>query len=367
MRANIRQVAHRANVSRMTVSRVLQNRRDEVTEDKYERVIAALKELNYVPVRTAVQNHHSRTNVVGVVPYTANFSGYQIDLQTFGGLCKRSGHYGYDVLVLQRGESEWMANRQELRFLDRRTDGFIFISLGVTEWENALELLQENQIPVVVCYRRDVPEGVAWVDPDNEAIVNLAVDRLVGSGHSKIAYLAKSPYLPGETFVLADLSGSRPNFDDVHRQQFFLKRVKQLGTRQPEAAIFHGKGRSNTLSPEEVDRIIAGGFTGVVCFSAGLGLQLLEQLEARGLKVPQDMSIVSHDWHTDSLQRGLTHITFDYATVGQLAMDAWMELAGGRPAAECCKLVPVQLVECRSVAKPPSAARRANAICKLSA
>ncbi len=88
----------------MTVSRVLQNRRSQVTEATYERVVAALQELNYVPVRTAVQNHHTRTNVVGVVPYTANLSGFQFDLQTFGGLCTRSGQYGYDVLLLQRGE-----------------------------------------------------------------------------------------------------------------------------------------------------------------------------------------------------------------------------------------------------------------------
>ena len=31
------------------------------------------------------------------------------------------------------------------------------------------------EIPAVVCYRRDVPKGVAWVDPDNERIVDLAL------------------------------------------------------------------------------------------------------------------------------------------------------------------------------------------------
>lgn len=349
MRANIRQVAERAQVSRMTVSRVLQNRRSQVTDETYERVVAALQELNYVPVRTAVQNHHTRTNVVGVVPYTAKLSGFQFDLLTFGGLCTRSGQYGYDVLLLQRGESEWMANRQELRFLDHRTDGFVFISPGATEWHTVLEQLTQHQIPVVVCYRRDVPDGIAWVDPDNEDIIKKAIDCLVTQGHTQIAYLGGPPNMSGEQDVLADLSGARFNYDNHERQLFFQERLKLLGLPASEEAIFSVTGPGCHLTGQEARAIVASGATGVVCFSADLGIHLLGYAQEMGLRVPGDLSIVNVDWSQESSRHGLTHVTFSYEAVGELAMDAWVGLTEGKAAADCCKVVPVRLVECASV------------------
>ena len=246
----------------MTVSRVLQNRRSQVTDETYERVVTALRELNYAPVRTAVQNHHTRTNVVGVVPHSANLSGFQLDLQTFGGLCTRSGQYGFDVLLLQRGELEWMANRQELRFLDRRTDGFVFISPGATEWHSVFEQLAQHQIPVVACYRRDVPDGIAWVDPDNEAIIDQAVDCLVAHRHTKIAYLGPPANISDERELLADLSGPRLNYDDHARQIFFQERVKQLGLPPFSGAIFSVAGPGCNLTALEARAIIDLGSDG---------------------------------------------------------------------------------------------------------
>lgn len=54
-RASIRQVAEVAGVSTMTVSRVLHGQGGSQHE---ERVLAAVRELDYVPVRSAVQNRH---------------------------------------------------------------------------------------------------------------------------------------------------------------------------------------------------------------------------------------------------------------------------------------------------------------------
>jgi DNA-binding LacI/PurR family transcriptional regulator len=336
----------------MTVSRVLQNRRNEVTDETYERVVAALQELNYVPVRTAVQNHQTRTNVIGVVPHSSNVLGFGLDLQTLGGISTRSAKLGYDVLIMQRGESEWMANRREVRFLDRRTDGYIFISPGSLEWRDVLAQLTEHRLPVVVCYRRDVPEGIAWVDPDNKEIIRLAVDTLVSAGHKSITYLALPWRVAWDGQLLADLSGQRTNFDDVQRQQFFKERIAHHGV-AADAPVVRATGESaDIVTDEDIDALLASGCTGVVCFTGALGLQLLDRLTKRGVRVPEDISIVSFDWSNKSRDMGLTHVTFTYEAVGQLAMDAWMGLMDGKPAAECSKIVPVTLVEGTSVAPP---------------
>jgi len=350
MRANIRQVAERANVSRMTVSRVLQNRRSELTDETYERVVTALRELNYVPVRTAVQNHHTRTNVVGVVPYSSNMLGYNIDVQTLCGISFRGYQLGYDILLLQRGESEWMLNRKDLRFLDRRTDGFIFISPCSSEWRDVLPNLTEQGVPVVVCYRRDVPDGVAWVDPDNDRIVRIAVDVLVAQGHKAITYFSLPERAPRQNHMLADLSGPLASYDDGQRYLLFNEELRKLGG---IPTVLRSNGSWNSLVTQaDLDTILQSGATAVICFCAELGVQLLARLRERGMDTPRDLSIVNFDWSTESSIRGLAHVTFRYDSLGQYAMDAWKGLIDGKIASECCKVVPVEFVDGMSVGAP---------------
>src|SRR5580693_2218843 len=102
MRASIRQVSERANVSAMTVSRVLRGRDDLVSPDTRERVLAAVRELDYIPVRFAAQNRHVETRIVGVVPHMTDLSR-GLDLDTLNGVASTARVNGYDVLLMLRG------------------------------------------------------------------------------------------------------------------------------------------------------------------------------------------------------------------------------------------------------------------------
>ena len=352
VRPNVQQVAERAGVSRMTVSRVLQNRRDQVSPETYERVVVALRELDYVPVKMAFQSHHNQTHVVGLVPHSTYLPRHQIDLQTVGAVCHRGAQCGYDVMIAQRGESEWMAGREEIRFLDRRTDGFIFISPGAHEWNSVFEALVRHSVPVVACYRRDVPEGVAWVDPDNRDMMNQAFDCLLRAGHTHIAYLAPPAKTSDNPMLLADRSGTRSNFDHTQRYATFVRRMKELGHEDPESAVFRARTGFMSLEEDQVDALLQSGATAAIGFCGELGVRLHASLLARGIGVPEDFSIVNLDWWIESGVRNLTHVTFDMEEMGRCAMDAWIELTQGKPAHECCKEVPVQLVERASVGPP---------------
>jgi DNA-binding LacI/PurR family transcriptional regulator len=351
MRASIRQVAERAKVSRMTVSRVVQGRKEQVNDATYARVLAAMQEMDYVPVRSAMQNRHVETNAIGLVPYYRNPSGNLIDSLTFEGLCEQASTSGYDLYIMLRGESEWMANREDLRFLDRRSDGFIFISPGMGEWQAGLESLVQHKIPAVVCYRRDVPEGVAWVDPDNESIIRQTLEYLTAQGHSRIAYFTgPRPGLEGKE-RLADLSGTHLSFDDQERQKHFTWIMRELGHEQWSEKILWFQDPEWRLTTEEARAFFDSGATAVICGDA-LAIQLWEHAEAAGLRVPKDLSIVSIDGQIAAAHRGLTSVSFGYDEVGRQAVKAWTELVEGKTVKECCKVVPVRLVERASVGDP---------------
>lgn len=351
MRASIRQVADRAKVSRMTVSRVLQGRKEQVSEETYNRVMAAIHDMNYVPVRPAMQNRHVETNAIGLVPYYLNPSGNPIDSLTIEGLCEQAGANGYDLYIMLRAEAEWMANREDLRFLDRRCDGFIFISAGVGEWQAGLESLVQHQIPTVVCYRRDVPEGVAWVDPDNESIIRLAVEHLTAQGHSRIAYFTGPlPSLQGKE-RLANLSGVRQNFDDTQRQAEFTRLMRENGHDEWSEKILWFKDPEWKLSTEEAREFFDSGATAVICGDL-IAMQLWDHAIAAGLEVPRDLSIVSIDGQTEAAHRGLTTISFGYDEIGRQSVKAWIDLNSGKDVEECCRVIPVQLIERTTVAAP---------------
>jgi len=350
MRSTVRQVAERAQVSRMTVSRVLQGRRHQVSEATFERVLAVMHEMNYVPVRPVMQNRHHQTNTIGMVPYHRNPSRNLLDSLTFEGLCDCASQNGYDLFIMLRGEAEWMANREELRFLDRRSDGFIFISPGVHEWQTALETLVQHEVPSVVCYRRDVPEGVAWVDPDNEKIVELAMECLLHAGHENIAYLSGPKTFAGAQGLLANVSGPRVNYDDESRIRFFCE---QLSARdQIEPFVLCPADPDWKLERAEVQTILDSGATGVICANDHMALELWDHLDTMGLRVPDDLSLVGVDNQLLGAHRGLSSIGFGYDEVGRLAVQAWLELRAGAAAADCCRIVPIFLAERASVAPP---------------
>ena len=333
----------------MTVSRVLQGRKSQVSPDTYDRVVAAIQELNYVPVRHVVQNRHIETNTISVVPYYIKPARSLVDSLTFEGLCESAGVNGYDLTIMLRGEAEWMANREELRFLDRRSDGFIFISPGCGEWQMAFEALLQHNIPTIVCYRRDASEGIAWVDPDNEAIIRLAIECLTRAGHSDIAYIAGPRRNQPDEDKLPNLSGPRPSFDNEERQRFFCEIMHALGQESPEERIVWTSEADWHVTAEELNQLVRGGVTGIICGDLQ-AVQIIDLAPTLGIRIPEDLSIVGIDNQTEAAHRGLTSVGFGYDAVGRLAVQAWVELKQGKPALDCCKVVPVSLVERTTVA-----------------
>ena len=176
MRATLRSVAEEAGVSVVTVSNVLRGVESRASEPTRARVLAAAKQLNYLPVSPpASQNRRIETRIVTMVPEYRDVTHHDLDLFTYEGIVEGARAHGYDILTMVRDDREQSLQREKLRYLDRRSDGFIFIS-AIGQWIRAFDIVSQHEIPAVVCYRRDTPAGVAWVDVDNDDAMQQAVD-----------------------------------------------------------------------------------------------------------------------------------------------------------------------------------------------
>ena len=348
MRVTLRDVAKQANVSPMTVTNVLRGRGSEVSETTRTRVMDAVREMDYVPVRVAMQNRQVATNVLGLVPYRAHLAGNEVDAGTYQGLCEGAYSHGYDLFVLLRRESEWQGIGQKARFLDRRTDGFVFVSPNVGEWGLVFAAMQKHTVPGVVCYRRDVPENIAWVDPDNETMMRLAVERLAGAGHRNIAYLRPPLANPQDKYRLANLALPE-NFDGLERIAYFERFARDYECAESVANVLDFLRPDWILDDTIVSAIRERHITAVIACGLLAATQLQAISRNAGMTLPRDLAVIALEEGAGAEVAAISTVAFDYAEVGRVAATVFDGVMKGREVAASHRIVPVRLRERGSV------------------
>jgi len=332
-RASIRDVALRAGVSPVTVSNVLRGRDGRASEATRERVLEAARVLRYAPVaQPTIQSRHVRTNIIGMVFDHIDVEDYW-GTTTYCGLRDGAMERNFDLLTLLRARPDWMVDAEELSFLDRRSDGFIFIL--PRERDAVLKVLVEHRIPVVTCYVRNVPEGVSTVDIDNADSMRQAVEHLAKNGHQRILHLA----------------GPQERDDFKERLAGFEKGAKENRVQAFTMPLSHPGDTS--WEQKILPFITRHKITAVACASDNMALDLWNLARTNGLDVPGQLSIIGMDDLPIAGERGLTTIRFSGAEVGRLAARTLIrriDREEDQPFRYEHHIVPVHLVERNSVA-----------------
>ncbi|MEO7900611.1 MAG: LacI family DNA-binding transcriptional regulator [Capsulimonas sp.] len=345
LRASIRQVAEAAGVSPMTVSNVLRGRTDLVVEKTRERVLQAARNLNYVPVRTAAQNRHIRTNAIGVVFLHSHRPDGPVGYPTFLGMYSRARELDHDLTIFLRSEPDWVKPGTEAQFLDRRCDGFIFVGSNRPE---ITEKLFENKVPVVECYSVAPSPGAARVLSDNADGMRQAVMHLAQLGHERIAHIA-GPQVNME--ARERLSGFRAAMQERFGADYH-DYVVLANTWGRIMRFDNAYGDIDEITRPAIEAILSIGVTAVVCANDLLALALWRLAEERGLRVPQDLSIIGVDNIMQSQYQGLSSISTPFEQIGQAAVDAIMAIEKGVSTAEASRVLPVELIQRSSVSVP---------------
>ena len=333
-RASIRDVAERAGVSPVTVSNVLRGRDGRASEATRERVLEAARVLRYAPVaQPTIQSRHIRTNIIGMVFDHIDVEDYW-GTTTYCGLRDGAMERNFDLLTLLRARPDWMVDAEELSFLDRRSDGFIFIL--PRNRDAVLKVLVEHRIPVVTCYAHNAPKGVSTVDIDNADAMRQAVAHLTQNGHQRILHLA----------------GPQQRDDFKERLAGFAKGAKENRAQPFTMPLLH----PGDVSWEQkiLPYIRRHKITAVACASDNLALELSHLARENGLDIPRQLSIIGMDDLPVAGERGLTTVRFSGAEVGRMAARTLIrriDREEDQPFQSEHHIVPVHLVERNSVAR----------------
>ncbi|AGL17619.1 LacI family DNA-binding transcriptional regulator [Actinoplanes sp. N902-109] len=332
----ISDVARAAGVSMSTVSYVLSGRRP-ISAETSARVRAAIAELGYHPHAGARALASSRTSVLAlVVPLRADVN-VPVIMQFVTAVVTAARRYNHDVLLLTKDEGT--------AGLERVAGATMVDALLVMDVESddvRIPALGRLKQPSVLIGLPDDPGGIACVDLDFAATARECLDHLAGHGHRRIALVGPSPavYERGTTYAGRFLAGF-----DAASAELGLETVTHSCEPGP-AGVRDCLAWIDTELP---------GATALVVHNEEALLPLLEELRARGRKIPEELSVVAvcpRDVAT-ALPVHLTSADIPAHDVGTLAVETAMNLLAGRRAPGT-RLLPPTIIERDSCAAPPA-------------
>lgn len=287
--ATIKDVAQMAQVSAMTVSRVL-NGKGYVSEEKRQKVLSCVEKLNYRPNQLARSLVLSKSSTVGILLSHIENPVYGQYVSSMAAYFRKRG---MDI-ILYCADSYATAFSGIQTLLDKQVDGVIILPLESYEeadrWgntdaflKNMSGLLNRQQRPFVVIGDNEYTPHDNWVREDYRGGAELAVDCLVRAGHRRIGNVCW---------------GDAPSGLWKERDDGFHAAMRRHGLEVNESwrcAVGDddvGRAREATLKMLYQTKELP---SAMFCYNDAFAVGAIQALREKGLRVPEDISIVGHD------------------------------------------------------------------------
>lgn len=306
-------VAELAGVSVPTVSKVI-NGRDDVAEPTRKRVRAALTRLDYEsPAQRRV-----RSSAPAMVDLVFDGLNTSYSLAILMGITTLAAAENVEV-VLSTVTPGKLKSTNHLEWSSRLADsgrtGLILVTSEITSEQ--LEAFARRNIPVVVIDPLNPPpSGYISIGATNWAGGKAAAEHLVELGHRRIAFVG----------------GPDAAECSMARLHGYLAALRAHGIDVPDGYIVSGnfnresgvRGAAALLSLDNPPTAIFAG-------SDLTALGVLDEARRRGLRVPEDLSVVGFDGTelTEQSVPRLTSVSQPLQEMGRTALRSVLRLANG--------------------------------------
>lgn len=276
MKITIKDIAKLADVSIATVSKVVNHKDQNISEETRQRIWELIEEHHYVPNRIASSMITKKTHSIGlIIPDITN----PFFPEVARGVEDYANAAGYHVVLCNSDnnpdkEVSYIAMLQE-----KMVDGIIFTSSGLRMHDS--KGLLKFQIPVITV-DRDIEnlktQGKITVDNANGAYNGVSL--LLSKGHKRILHLS------------GPLS-SKPAED---RRIGYQMALQEYGVPYDEQLVYEGSyttewGYSGLKMA--VEKQLA--FDSIFCGNDLIAIGAMKALHELGIKVPEDVEIVGFD------------------------------------------------------------------------
>ena len=308
MKASLKEISKRANVSVATVSLVLNGKNVSIRPETKERVFRAAKALNYVPNRAAVALVTKKNLAIGlIVPDITNVF-YALLAKSISLELRKQG---YDLL-LGITDNQHNEDIRQIEMLSTRVDGIIdvFNDSDDSEYGQTIAGLANGKMPLIMMDRRIESLDVPSVSSDNVQEGYLGTKHLLENGHRRIACIAGAE---------VSLSGRR-------RVEGYKKALQEYGVPFDPALVFSGGYRMEG-GEAAAERIFDDpGITAVLSCNDMMCLGVCRAARNRGIRIGEDISVVSMDdvIFNSLYEVSITCVRGDIEGLGKKAVDLMM-------------------------------------------
>jgi LacI family transcriptional regulator, galactose operon repressor len=277
MVSTISDIAKRANVSKATVSRVINNKTEGVGEETKRRILDIIKELNYQPSLIARGLVTKRIHSIGlIIPDIANPFFPQLARGAEDAALK----HGYNLFLCNSDNSLEKEKIYINAFIKKSVDGVILTS----SWSKSIvqcQMLKESNIPFTLLDRYiEGMEQETGVFLDNEDGAYQATNYLLKNGHERIAFI----------------SGPFSVTTAWHRFQGFQKAHYDMGIPIDYQLIREGEYHLDS-GRKFIEQLLAENITFTAVFAGNdmIAIGALKALKKQHINVPNSVEVIGFD------------------------------------------------------------------------
>ncbi|GHI00710.1 LacI family DNA-binding transcriptional regulator [Neobacillus kokaensis] len=278
MTVTIKDVARLANVAPSTVSRVIADS-PRISEETKQKVKDAMEQLGYHPNLNARNLASKSTQTIGLVMPSSKDVGFQNPFfpTVLQGISEGAQEKNY-ALHMTTGKSEKEILEAVIHMVQgRRVDGVVLLTSRVED--QVVSYLRTRKFPFVLIGKpyKDIEE-ITHVDNDNVRAMKEATDYLIQLGHQQIAFIG----------------GTKELIVTVDRQDGYEKALQEADIPVKGEYIVHEEFLREG-GQEAVRELMAlkKPPTALVVADDFMALGVLNTLDELGIRVPDDISIVS--------------------------------------------------------------------------
>lgn len=304
-KTRIKDVAREAGVSTATVSHVINNTRF-VSDETRARVLQAIERCNYYPNAHARSLASGRSDTLGLLIS-------DISNPFFPELVKSieaaAFEQGYNVILSNTDYDAERTFNNVRRFIERKVAG---VALMTSELDTGLiDELARCHVPVVFLDLGSAGVCMSNIVVNYESGINEAINHLVWLGHRRIAYVGGPERLRSAAKRLEAFCDS---------VLYYLPDAAPLAIYEGDFRLEGGRRAARRMF--ETSEIP----TAVVVANDMMALGVMEECRARGLCIPEDISIIGFDdiAFASLINPPLTTVSLPRVDLGRKAVEALM-------------------------------------------
>lgn len=277
MKVTISDIARMANVSKATVSRVINNKPEGVGKETRDNVLRIIEECGFQPSMIARGLVTNKTKSLGLIITDIANSFFPLLVRGVEDYAKK---FGYSIFLCNSDNSPKKEKEYIRAFIEKNVDGVI-LSSSMTETSFHHKILKSKNIPLVLLDRCvDGSDYDACVFLDNVKGAYLAVNYLIDNGHKNIAFI----------------SGTKTAIISLNRLKGYKKALEDRNIKVNEDIIVDGDWQIDSGYKRTMELLDQGKeFTAIFAGNDLMAVGAVKALKSRNIKIPEEVEIIGFD------------------------------------------------------------------------